>query len=89
MILRTKLDRALKTSSLSNEAKFEVRSNLHGFFMEFPLERLWLYLKISRNMNKFDDQDFTKQILDLELGGPEDDFPRCECWFAQPTFISI
>lgn len=40
-------------------------------------------------MNRFDDQDFTKQIIDLELEGPEDDFPRCECWFARPTFISI
>ncbi|CAG8258086.1 unnamed protein product [Penicillium olsonii] len=79
MILRTKLDRALRTSSLSNEAKLEVRSNLRGFFVDFPPERLWLYLKISRNMNKFDDQDFTKQIIDLELEGPEDDFPRCEC----------
>ncbi|KAJ6078409.1 hypothetical protein N7467_008162 [Penicillium canescens] len=76
MILRTKLDRALKNSCLSNEAKLGVRRNLHAFFMTFPPERLWFYLKISRNMNKFDDQDFTKQIADLELEGIEDEFAR-------------
>jgi hypothetical protein len=35
--------------------------------MEFPIERLWLYFKIARNMGKFDLGDFNKQIADLEL----------------------
>ncbi|KAJ5757568.1 uncharacterized protein N7511_006262 [Penicillium nucicola] len=76
MILRTKVDRALKSSCLSNEAKIGVRRSIGAFFMTFPSERLWLYLKISRNMNKFDDQDFTKQTAELELRGIEDTFAR-------------
>lgn len=46
--------------------------------MTFPVERLWLYFKIARNLDKFDVDDFTNQIADLELGGVEDKFAKCE-----------
>lgn len=46
--------------------------------MTFPVERLWLYFKIARNLDKFDDDDFTNQVADLELCGVEDKFAKCE-----------
>ncbi|KAJ6149000.1 hypothetical protein N7471_000199 [Penicillium samsonianum] len=76
-LLRIKVDRALKTSRLTDREKFFVRESRQDFFMTFPPERLWVYFKISRNMDKFDSQDFTKRIADLKLGGIEDEFAIC------------
>ena len=46
--------------------------------MNFPPERLWVYAKIARNMDKFDNEDFTRRIADLNLGGIEDEFANRE-----------
>lgn len=46
--------------------------------MTFPVERLWLFLKIARNLDNFDIDDFTNQVADLELCGVEDKFAKCE-----------
>jgi hypothetical protein len=67
LLLRIKVDVILKDSSLNDLDKDYVRLSRQRFFMEFPIERLWLYFKIARNMGKFDLGDFNKQIADLEL----------------------
>ncbi|KAI9930746.1 hypothetical protein MW887_011503 [Aspergillus wentii] len=76
MQLRTKIDRALKTARLNHEDKVCVRLNRQAFFCTFPPERLWIYLKISRNMNRFHPDDFTVQIADLSLDGAEDKYAK-------------
>lgn len=82
MLLRIKVDRALNISPLTDSEKALVRENRQDFFMKFPTERLWLYLKISRNMNKFHSDDFTKRIAALDLKGVEDEFVSCESSYA-------
>lgn len=78
LLLRIKVDVILKDSSLNDLDKDYVRLSRQRFFMEFPVERLWLYFKIARNMGKFDLGDFNKQIADLEITGVEDKFGKCE-----------
>jgi hypothetical protein len=68
LLLRIKVDVILNNSCLTNEDKSFVRLSRQAFFMEFPVERLWLYFKIARNMSR----------SDLELNGVEDKFAKCE-----------
>lgn len=82
MLLRIKVDRALNISRLTDSEKAIVRRNRQDFVMKFPTERLWLYLKISKNMNKFHPNDFTKRIADLDLKGVEDEFVNCESYYV-------
>lgn len=88
MLLRTRVDRALKTARLTDREKSIVRENRQDFFMTFPPERLWIYFKISRNMDKFNSRNFTERIRRLELRGIEDEFANCESRFVGPIFIS-
>jgi hypothetical protein len=78
LLLRIKVDVILNDWCLINEDKIFVKLSRQAFFMEFPVERLWLYFKIARNMSRFDLDDFNKQIADLELDGVEDKFAKCE-----------
>lgn len=78
VLLRCRIDTFLKNSRLIDKDKCYVRLSRQVFFMTFPVERLWLYFKIARNLDKFDVDDFTNQIADLELGGVEDKFAKCE-----------
>ncbi|KAF9891410.1 hypothetical protein FE257_004266 [Aspergillus nanangensis] len=81
ILLRTKLDRGLSTSTLTDEEKFSVRHERHTFFVTFPIERQWLYLKICQNLNKFDSDDFTIQTKDLVLSGAEDKYAKFIAYF--------
>lgn len=81
MLLRVKVDTTLNQSGLTDQEKYDVRVHRQRFFMTFPAERLWFYIKISRNMNKFDSDDFKSQIADLELEGIEDEYVKCELRF--------
>ncbi|KAL4919625.1 hypothetical protein BDW62DRAFT_199638 [Aspergillus aurantiobrunneus] len=74
VMLRTKLDGALKRSGLSDQEKSAVRAQIHTFFISFPVERLWLYLKIMRNMGRCDIDDIATRTPELELRGIEDGF---------------
>ncbi|KAJ5894253.1 hypothetical protein N7495_005944 [Penicillium taxi] len=78
LLLRIKMDTLLNNSRLTTEDKYFVRFSRQAFFMEFPVERLWLYFKIGRNLSKFHLEDFTNQIADLELYGAEDKFAKCK-----------
>lgn len=78
MLLTIKLDVALGASRITDTKKRCARFHRQCFFMTFPPERLWLYLKVSQNIHMFDLGDFTIQIADLVLDGIEDKFAKCE-----------
>lgn len=82
MLLRIKVDAALSASCLTDTEKCCVRAHRQCFFMNFPPERLWFYLKVSQNMDKFCADDFTIQIAGLALRGVEDKFAKCESEFT-------
>lgn len=78
VLLRSKIEKALENSKLNDKDKCSTRLSLQAFFMKFPVERSWLYLKISRNLTKFKIDDFNNRITDLDLVGKEDKFAKCE-----------
>ena len=70
--MTVKVDVILSRSRLSPHAKIDVRLKCRELFALLPRQQIWLYLKIMRNLYKFDPSDFMKQIPRLELKGPED-----------------
>ncbi|KAL4974601.1 hypothetical protein BDW66DRAFT_161160 [Aspergillus desertorum] len=74
LLLRIKIDSALRLSNLSEDEKQAVRDQRAEFFMTFPVERIWIYLKIARNLNKFREDDFMVQVKPLVLHGVEDGY---------------
>jgi hypothetical protein len=81
-MLKAKLDGALNRSGLSEAERSTVRVQVHDFLMSFPVERLWFFFKIVRNLRHCDTDDISSRMPDLELTGPEDVFiqnGKCEC----------
>jgi hypothetical protein len=76
--VKTKVNSTLHQSGLIDQENDFVRLQRQSFFMTFPIERLWFYLKVSRNMNKFDYNDFTIHIADLALEGKEGKYTKCK-----------
>lgn len=74
VMLKTKLDGALGRCRLTEAEKPTVRAQVHKFLSSFPVERLWLYFKILRNLKHCDVDDIWAQKLNLEIDGPEDMF---------------
>ena len=70
--MAVKVDIILSRSQLSPDAKIDVKLKRQDLFASLPGQRVWLYLKIMRNLRNFDPADFKKQIRPLELEGPED-----------------
>ena len=70
--MAVKIDVALSQSTLSQNAKIDVKLVRQDFFASLPRQRVWLYLKIMRNLACFDLADFKKQVQPLDLEGPED-----------------
>ncbi|KAL4904113.1 hypothetical protein BDW74DRAFT_155100 [Aspergillus multicolor] len=75
-MLRAKMDSALSLTNFSRSEKIAVREQLMVFLSDFPAERIWLYLKIARNRDKFDESDFYIQTKPLCLTGVEDVYAR-------------
>lgn len=79
MLLRIKTDKILhRQSRLTNDEKYRVILHRRHLITSLAPARVWLYLKISRNMEKFNSNDFTIQTSDLELNGIEDKFAKCK-----------
>ncbi|KAL3455898.1 hypothetical protein BJX64DRAFT_271579 [Aspergillus heterothallicus] len=76
VMLKTKLDGALSRSGLSDTEKTAVRNQIHAFYKHFPVERLWLFFKILRNLSRCDRDNLWECMPELELSGTEDEF--CE-----------
>ncbi|KAL2839030.1 hypothetical protein BJX68DRAFT_259011 [Aspergillus pseudodeflectus] len=74
VMLKAKLDGALNKSGLSEAERSTVRVQVHEFLMSFPVERLWFFFKILRNLRHCDMDDIWTRMPDLELDGPEDAF---------------
>ncbi|KAL2785913.1 hypothetical protein BJX66DRAFT_47976 [Aspergillus keveii] len=72
VMLKTKLDGVLGRCRLFEVEKSTVRSQVHEFLSSFPVERLWFYFKILRNLKHCDKDDIWTRIPDLEIDGPED-----------------
>ena len=70
--MAVKVDVILSRSRLSPNAKIDVKLKRQDIFASLPRQRVWLYLKIMRNLKNFDPADFKKQVRPLELKGPED-----------------
>ncbi|KAE8149083.1 hypothetical protein BDV25DRAFT_130646 [Aspergillus avenaceus] len=76
--MKIKLDVILARSRLTHYERLEVKFHLQQLFMQLPAQRVWLYLKIMRNLPNFDPKDFKKQVSELEIAGPEDDVVTSE-----------
>ena len=83
--LRIKIDVILSRSRLRQDDKLKVKYQLKQLYTTFPAQRVWLYVKIMRNLPNFDKRDFKKQIHELEIDGPEDDVAQRE--YARPMFL--
>ena len=82
LLLRIKIDRILNFSPLSLSQKNCVRRNREDFIIGMAPWRVWLYLKVSRNLPKFSPTDFGLQLAPLEVEGIEDGFVECEFSFS-------
>lgn len=86
MLLKIKTDKILHHQShLTDDEKNRVILHTRHLITSLAPERVWLFLKISRNMGKFHSNDFTIQIADLELDDIEDKFAKCK--FAIKHYI--
>ncbi|GMF71659.1 unnamed protein product [Aspergillus oryzae] len=85
VFLKIKIDVILSRSKLTQDDRLEVKYQLQQLYMTFPAQRVWLYVKIMRNLPNFDERDFKKPIHELEINGPEDDVAKCE--YARPKFL--
>ncbi|KAL4877068.1 hypothetical protein BJY04DRAFT_222390 [Aspergillus karnatakaensis] len=89
MMLETKVDRALHLSNLTPDEKDLVRAQRQEFFMTFPPERLWLYFKISRNMERCDIDDTGTDLPEPELEGVEDNYAEAIAMFPDQTKMLV
>lgn len=78
MLLRIKTDKIIHHPfQLTMGERLTFTVHRRHLLISLPPERVWLYLKVSRNINKFDSSDFTVQTSELELEGIEDKFAKC------------
>ena len=70
--LRIKMDVAMATIPADDPRKLRVKRVRQDFFITLAPQRIWLYVKLSRNLQNFDLEDFTRQVRPLVLDGPED-----------------
>ncbi|PLN86936.1 hypothetical protein BDW42DRAFT_189850 [Aspergillus taichungensis] len=74
LLLRIKIGRILGFSRLSLSQKNCVRWNRKNFLVGMAPWRVWLYLKVSRNLPKYSPSDYRIQLAPLEVEGVEDGF---------------
>ncbi|OGM41362.1 hypothetical protein ABOM_009948 [Aspergillus bombycis] len=84
VFLKIKIDVILSRSKLTQDDRLDVKYQLQQLYITFPAQRVWLYVKMMRNLPNFDSRDF-KQIRELEINGPEDDVAKCE--YARPKIL--
>ncbi|KAK2783424.1 hypothetical protein FQN53_009187 [Emmonsiellopsis sp. PD_33] len=67
--------RYMAFSLVDQQAKMEIRMLREALFMELSIQRVWLYIKIYKNLNKSDMPHFkgTGQMDKLELQGKENE----------------
>lgn len=65
----------IKSANPTNAAKARIRLVLINFLMGFPVQRIWFYMKILRNLPKFNPLDYSRS-RPLDIEGPEDDVVR-------------
>ncbi|KAE8415364.1 hypothetical protein BDV36DRAFT_285387 [Aspergillus pseudocaelatus] len=76
VFLKIKVDVILSHAKLTQDDRLEVKYQLQELYMTFPAQRVWLYVKIMRNLPNFDERDFKKPIRELEVNGSEDDVAK-------------
>lgn len=72
LFLRIKTDVIMNNCGMQISDKNVVKSHRQDIFTSLPIQRVWLYLKVSRNLSRFDLDDFMIQKEPLVLDGPED-----------------
>ncbi|KAE8403206.1 hypothetical protein BDV37DRAFT_284002 [Aspergillus pseudonomiae] len=83
--LRIKIDVILSRSRLTQDDRLVVKFQLQQLYITLPAQRVWLYVKIMRNLPNFDIRDFKKQIRELEINGPEDDVAKLIALYPSRT----
>lgn len=78
MFMRIKVDSVIHKHGINPIDRTTVKLNLQELFCSLPAQRLWFYLKIERNMSKFDLKDFKIQKEELSLDGLEDMVAKCK-----------
>lgn len=74
--LHIKIDSALSVAN--GDVKRRCKMVRQQFFASLHPRRIWLYIKVLRNLKSFDANDFTRQIRPLQCEGPEDEAIRRE-----------
>ena len=74
MFLRIKIDVIMAANGLGDAQKEKVRGWCRMMFFGVRARRVWLYLKVARNMDNLSPSDFSVLRAPLNLDGPEDPF---------------
>jgi hypothetical protein len=74
--MNIKIDVIISNLKLAVDVKNEIKYQRGQLYASLPVQRVWLYIKILRNLSNFDLDDFKKQIRPLELDGVEDNFAK-------------
>ena len=77
-LMRVKVDTILSYFRFRQSDKVRVRQNLYDLYATLPAERIWLYVKVLRNLPKLNPNDFTADLSELELDGKENEMADCE-----------
>lgn len=72
LFLRINTDVIMNNCGMQISDKNVVKSHRQDIFTSLPIQRVWLYLKVSRNLSRFDLDDFMIQKESPVLDGPED-----------------
>jgi hypothetical protein len=78
VFLHIKIDSALSAIAASRDEKRRCKTVRQQFYASLHPRRIWMYIKVIRNLASFDANDFERQIKPLQCEGPEDDVIRRE-----------
>ena len=76
--LHIKIDSALAAIAANRDAKRRCKEVRRNFFASLHPRFIWMYMKVLRNLDKFDTNNFIQQIRPLECAGPEDKIVQSE-----------
>lgn len=78
LFLRIKIDAIMKAAQYEEASKRRVRQWCIDMFEDVPVRRVWLYLKLGRNLPNLNPDDFFDLRAPIELDGPEDEIAKGE-----------
>lgn len=78
LFLRIKIDSIMTSYGYIIGTKKQVRQWCIEMFESVPARRVWLYLKLTRNISNLNPDDFNLLRAPLDMDGPEDGVAKRE-----------